>query len=557
MATPGLQKLNIPQNRANSSTSRTSANSSDLKHVAARNMSNASRATGATSYGIFAQRSKVGSGGIFNIKTFYGDSIAAQRRYLNSNRQVIDNNFYGNQKCSGSDNGMNKFMAGMMAANMLAQLGAQTADAVKSMKGTSSVKGSKNTNNSNNVGGNNDTKLPASLSAMKGAKDSSTLRGAIESAKADKSGMEAELKTLESKLPEMKEASEAATKKLETLEPKLAKAEEAKNTAEKNKKDAEGIKNANEKTVNKAEECLQGAKDGLVNAKNGLVNAKQGLGTAKAKLASISPTITNPDGTTVENPAYKEAQEAVKLAEERVKSAEETFKAASEAYDTANEAATKAKSDFEKATEQLANAEENLAQKTEVYNETKTEYDKLKTEVGSAKKQKTDYENAVKQQTELQANIKSLDSEIPAQEKRLTELESKESKGLGAAENTILKMNNKLAGKDGIFGTEDDKKKLGSKDQKKLDEAKNLQRNVNYTKLYKQPPTETINGKEFRTAPYDGETLYMIGAKKVDKQEYDLKKGLAETNQNLASQMPNNNLNNYTNPDILKKMQGK
>ena len=74
-----------------------------------------------------------------------------------------------------------------------------------------------------------------------------------------------------------------------------------------------------------------------------------------------------------------------------------------------------------------------------------------------------------------------------------------------------------------------------------------MQRNVNYTKLYKQPPTETINGKEFRTAPYDGETLYMIGAKKVDKTTYDLKKGLAEEAQKgtkEANEILNRNLQN-------------
>lgn len=556
MATPGLQKLNIPQNRANSSTSRTSANSSDLKHVAARNMSNASRATGATSYGIFAQRSKVGSGGIFNIKTFYGDSIAAQRRYLNSNRQVIDNNFYGNQKCSGSDNGMNKFMAGMMAANMLAQLGAQTADAVKSMKGTSSVKGSKNTNNSNNVGGNNDTKLPASLSAMKGAKDSSTLRGAIESAKADKSGMEAELKTLESKLSEMKEASEAAQKKVDELKPQVEQAEQDYKDAEASEKECKtNFENAEQNLKNKDSGFNDACKN-LQTAKNGLSSAKGALSSARANLASAEANIDPKTKQPVE-PAYSQAKDAVAKAEKDVQTAEQEVQKAEKNKQEAQGSLEEAKESKNTAKQWYLESQDKLKSAETTLKQTKENYENWQSELNKQQKVVDDYNNAVKQQTELKSKISTLDTEIPAQEKRLTELESKEFKGLGAAENTILKMNNKLAGKDGFLGTEDDKKKLGSKDQKRLDEAKNLQRNVNYTKLYKQPPTETINGKEFRTAPYDGETLYMIGAKKVDKQEYDLKKGLAETNQNLASQMPNNNLNNYTNPDILKKMQGK
>lgn len=99
-------------------------------------------------------------------------------------------------------------------------------------------------------------------------------------------------------------------------------------------------------------------------------------------------------------------------------------------------------------------------------------------------------------------------------------------------------------------------KTLSSKDEKKLNEAKELKRNISYTKLYQTQGTK-IGSQTFRTGKYNGETLYIIGAKKVDKQEYDLKKGLAETNQKLASQMQNDNLNNYTNPDILKKKQGK
>ena len=225
MATPGLQKLNIPQNRANSSTSRTSANSSDLKHVAARNMSNASRATGATSYGIFAQRSKVGSGGIFNIKTFYGDSIAAQRRYLNSNRQVIDNNFYGNQKCSGSDNGMNKFMAGMMAANMLAQLGAQTADVVKSMKGTGSTKPTNNTEETNSrdkTSGTN-TSSTKSLGEMKSADNSTALEAALSKAKNDQDAIPDKINTANSELAQLKGQTDGLKGKYEEAQTTLDK----------------------------------------------------------------------------------------------------------------------------------------------------------------------------------------------------------------------------------------------------------------------------------------------------------------------------------------------
>ena len=524
MAVPGLQKLNISQNTG-------TTRSSGLKQVVAKNISNAKQATGAMSFGIQAQRSSVGTGAIFNPKAFFGPSIAAQRDALNNNRTRVYNNFgdyaYSNV---GNNNGMNKFAAGLLAVSALADVSAQVITAAKSPKTTSG------TNSIEGAGGKDKTSTTSSstksLGEMKSAKDSSTLRGAIETAKSDKSGMEAELKTLESKLPEMKEASEAATKKLETLKSKLGKAKDAKDTAETNKKDAESAKNANEKALQGAEERLQGAKQGLVNAKQGLVNAKQALGTAKAQLASTQPTLA--DGSA--NPAYEQAQQAVKLAEEQVKSAEETFNAANSAYETANDDDAKAKADFEQATKQLASAEENLAQKTETYNEAKKEYDSLQSEVDAAEKSKTDYDTAIKRQTELKSNIASLEKEIPAQEKRLTELENKEDKGLGAAENTILQMKNKLAGKDGISGTDDDKKKLSSKDQEKLDNAKNLQRNVNYTKLY-QTDGETINGKTFRKAEYNGETLYMIGSKKVDEQTYNFQYNVANDQTKINNEL--------------------
>ncbi|MCI5825008.1 MAG: hypothetical protein MRZ90_08735, partial [Candidatus Gastranaerophilales bacterium] len=70
MGLPGLQKLNIPQNKSTSSASKSNG-ASELKHVAARNLATTSRASGATSYGIFAQRSAAGTGAIFSPKQTY------------------------------------------------------------------------------------------------------------------------------------------------------------------------------------------------------------------------------------------------------------------------------------------------------------------------------------------------------------------------------------------------------------------------------------------------------------------------------------------------------
>lgn len=550
MGLPGLQKLNIPQNKSTSSASKSNG-ASELKHVAARNLATTSRASGATSYGIFAQRSAAGTGAIFSPKQTYGSAIDAQRAYMNANRTIVGNNFYGGHNCSGNyDNGMNKFMAGMMALNMLGELTAQTVNAVKSTKSTEGAGGNDKTATTTS----SSTK---SLNEMKSAKDSSTLRGAIESAKADKSGMEAELQQLESELPSMKKASETAQKKVDELKPQVKQAEQDYKDAEASEKECKtNFENAEQNLKNKDSEFNDACKK-LQTAKNGLSSAKGALSSARANLASAEANIDPKTKQPVE-PAYSQAKDAVAKAEKDVQTAEQEVQKAEKNKQEAQGSLEEAKESKNTAKQWYLESQDKLKSAETTLKQTKENYENWQSELNKQQKVVDDYNNAVKQQTELKSKISTLDTEIPAQEKRLTELESKESKGLGAAENTILKMNNKLAGQDGILGTEDDKKKLGSKDQKKLDEAKDLQRNVNYTKLYQEQGTK-IGNQTFRTGSYDGETLYMIGAKKVDKTTYDLKKRLAEEAQKgtkEANEILNRNLQNALSPELRKKIQG-
>lgn len=527
MAVPGLQKLNISQNTG-------TTRSSGLKQVVAKNISNAKQATGAMSFGIQAQRSSVGTGAIFNPKAFYGPSIAAQRAALNSNRTRVYNNFgdyaYSNV---GNNNGMNKFAAGLLAVSALADVSAQIITAAKSPKTTSG------TNSIEGAGGKDKTSTTSSstksLGEMKSAKDSSTLRGAIETAKSDKSGMEAELKTLESKLPEMKEASEAATKQLEELTPKVEAKEKEVKLKEADVKAKEGDVNEKKSSLKVAENRLSSCDTAFKEACTQYRNAETGLDRAKGNLASAEANI-DPDTNKPVEPAYTNAKNAVKQAEEELKQAENAKQEAAGSLE-------QAKADNNTAKQVYFNAQDALKEANTELDNSKRELEQLKEELAPLKQQQSDaqkqvdaYDNAVKQQTELKSNIASLEKEIPAQEKRLTELESKEAKGLKGAENTILQMADKLAGKDGISGTDDDKKKLSSKDQEKLDNAKNLQRNVNYTKLY-QTDGETINGKTFRKAEYNGETLYMIGSKKVDERTYNFQYNVANDQTKINNEL--------------------
>lgn len=122
VARPGVQKLNIPKLQS-------------PKASIAANLGSASRSTG-VSYGIFAQRTLTGSGIHLNNRAFNGASISATRHALNDNRTVLFNNIGMPYRCNHDqgNNTMNKFMAGMMAMNMLAQMGAQTAAIIKEAK---------------------------------------------------------------------------------------------------------------------------------------------------------------------------------------------------------------------------------------------------------------------------------------------------------------------------------------------------------------------------------------------------------------------------------------
>ena len=123
MATPGLQKLNIPK-KTNVSP----------KAAIANNLRSQGVAQG-TSWGIFAQRTMTGLGVQYNNRAFNNGSISATRHALNDNRTIVNNNIgYGHVHSNNGNNTMNKFMAGMMAMNMLGQLGANIADTVKSTK---------------------------------------------------------------------------------------------------------------------------------------------------------------------------------------------------------------------------------------------------------------------------------------------------------------------------------------------------------------------------------------------------------------------------------------
>ena len=139
------------------------------------------------------------------------------------------------------------------------------------------------------------------------------------------------------------------------------------------------------------------------------------------------------------------------------------------------------------------------------------------------------YEDAQKDMKQLDGDIKKYDNEIKSQQERLSKLEKEEEKELNKTGEEVSKLIGKIGNRNDSVDNDDGKinKKALNKNEKdagKLDglqaRQKELQRKSNYTKLYNKPG-ENIGGKTFRTGSYDGETLYMIGAKNVTEEEYN------------------------------------
>ena len=187
---PGLPKLNMQQNTLGSASFKTNT---------ASKLATSTR----TGFGVMAQRTKVGTGAIFNVKAYNSDSISAQRHYLNDNRVVIKNNNFVDAPVI-VPKGRNKFSDALMAVSMLTQAGAGIISAVNSGK-TSSNGNVHNNNPSGNAGVIND---------LATAKNSSEIQKGL-------SKLETEMKDCETKMAKAEETIQSETKLKSENEAKL------------------------------------------------------------------------------------------------------------------------------------------------------------------------------------------------------------------------------------------------------------------------------------------------------------------------------------------------
>ena len=521
----GLVQLNIKSN----------SGSGSLRTTASTRLATTTR-TSVPGFGIMAQRSAVGTGAIFNVKQYNSMSHSMLRHELNDNRVKVFNNvgggYYMNLPSSNSSD--NKFAAALMAVSTLASIAGTVIDALQSDDGAGTT---------NRTGSNNTTSSPAksdsstpSLNDMKNANDSTTLRGAIETAETDKAEMQSELNTLEGKLPSMKEASEAAKKELEALKPKVEAKQKEVEQKEKNVSDKEKVLDAAERDKTSKLNVAKDMEAAVGKAAENYTKASEALENAKATLASTPETITktNPGGTTTTepNPAYKQAQEAVKQAEQQKENAKKELDKAKEGHEKAVANYEKAIEAYEKSASDVQTAKDLLKTANNEYETAQKELNDLKKQESSANGKVKEYENALNDKEKLTKNIEKYDNEIKEQKERLTKLEQEEEKELNDTNNQmnslsdkINKNNGKIDTTDGLNFMEKLRMKRNEKNSDKYDtltdKRDKLQERVNYTKLSKMLPEYTSSsGVAFRKAEFGGETLYMVGSKKVSAEEY-------------------------------------
>ena len=199
VARPGLQPLKIQQNNKDN-TSKAGSTPTTLKASVSQGLANAQRATGGVSYGIMAQRTAVGSGAIFNVKQFNGNSIAMQRYQLNANRVRVSNNIVAPKahNCNGSSN---KFDDALLAMQILNKFGALATAKTDKSSGTKQPDG---------AGGTKTSDLSGILSQLNSAKTSGDVESALTSIKGKLATIETETPKLQKEVEDAKANEEKA-----------------------------------------------------------------------------------------------------------------------------------------------------------------------------------------------------------------------------------------------------------------------------------------------------------------------------------------------------------
>ena len=500
-----------------------------------------------TNFGVFAQRSSTGLGLHNNYLLYNSGNTSELRHSLNDNRTPLFNNIYYAEPHHHDDSKMNKFMGVMMGLGMAAGIGGMIFNMVQQSKASdiATLNDAQRAGAKGNPNGKLGTEVPGStsgvssqaLASMKEAKDSTSLRAAIESAGNYQTGLETQLQELEATLPDLKANSEAATKQLEDLKPIVDAKEQEVKQKEKDVSDKTSVMEGAEKDKTSKLNVVKDMENAVGQAATNYTQASEALVAAKAKLASTPKTIMGPDGTPIENPAYQEALNAVKNAEAQKTEAQKALDEARKNHESAVNNYEKSVKAYEDAAQQLQTAKEELEKANAELDKAQEELNALKKQQSDAQAQVKKYEDALEQQKDLEEGIADYKKEIAEQNKRLQGLVKKEAKEL---EETVTKMNglaDKISDRNEDINSSDglsfrEKNKLrrnerNSDEYARLTEKRNeLELKQNYTKLASMPAYTAADGSQLRKAEFGGETLYMIGSRPVTQQEFDAKMSL-------------------------------
>ncbi len=527
---PGIQKPGIPR-------------STSLKQTASQNVGGTTRSkyysnNAKYSYGIFAQRGL----NPLKMRADYGSSVSVSYKNTTyANGSAGYSPACNSYSCGGGSNawqnatlfamgGLGAIMGGIKLYNAIAP--DKKADAAA----TSSTTATANTVPSTAAG-------TGSLNAMKGAKDSVSLRSAIETATSEKTTMEAKVNELAGKIPGLKEAADTAQKTVAKLDADIKKQEgvvqEKEKTfqkAEQEVKNCASAKDNAQKNLTSAEDRLASANQSLEAANTKCRDAEKSLSDAQSALSSTPRT--NADGTP--NANYAAAEAKVAAAKTAVANARTEQRNATGLKDKAEADKTNAEKNYETTLKQFEDSKTALESaekaKTEAKEELNAEKDKLaqlKTEQGGQQKIIDEYNNAVKEQQAKQSELQALTPEIEKQNARLKELEAKEAKDLDDTGSKLDKLQTDVVNRtkgidasDGLNKTELNAMQANDIDNKAsaslLEQQKATQHKVDVARTYNSPATETANSIAFRKGTAkNGEDIYMIGAKVVDKAQYE------------------------------------
>lgn len=448
----GLQKLNIPQ-----------AKTASPKAAIANNLRTS---TPGASYGIFAQRSLTGSGIHLNNRLFNSPSISATRHALNDNRVVLNNNIgIAPHRCHNTNGNttMNKFMAGMMAMNMMAQLTAQTVDTIKDIKANNNTKKDVNVADDPALKG-KDTNQSTSLTSMKSADSSTTLEAAIQKAQAELNEMPSKIATAKTELTELQGKSSELKAKYESA-----------NT------DYETNQNSIKETSGKVNE-LQTTVDTL----------KNNVDSLKAQIQNSQ----TPEGLPGPNTA---------ALLERLKQAENLLKQKETELETTQKK-------LEELKEQEPKLKENMLNTKEEYETNIKNIEAKQDEIKQLESDKKSLEAEIPKQQKRLAEMQK------KEEKELTKVETDITKLQGE----IDKLNTGFDASDGVSGDETKTLQKVKDKQAKLDELKAKQDKIKTSIAIRNLSTEMIGGKQFKTGFMpDGNKGYFIDGKPVEQSEYD------------------------------------